>query len=205
MDKGVIQLAKTALTAKSRQHVTLADILAVCERESHCVPVFTERDNLYRVNLKAASQITGLAEVDLVKALIIPVGVYKNYVAKFRCEPGYWKWAKEVKGSFTQPERFLLSCSIGVGQKMTRWLVTGTPKQQWIPGIKHFMGSVATQLLYVAGDLDRLIDISSGDRKLAYTRYNAGPGAKQHTEYGDTTYRRYEQIKQTLELEHDIK
>lgn len=175
MNTQIKEQIEEAIAKRKRAYVTAADVAAVVCKESHAVPYFSTTDPLYKANLRAASAITGLTQVALKSALIIASGPYKGKIAKFRCEPGYWSWAKKQK--FTPIDQFLLSCSFGVGQKMTRYYVYGTPQSKWISSIRKLMAQVELQLLYVAGDLDKLLVGTKGNRALAFTRYNAGPSA----------------------------
>ena len=199
IDDAFSALTKQVVNSKPRRLVTLADVLAVAERESEGVPIFQPTDLLYHANLQAAQRLTGLSSKDLITAATIPSGKYQGQISKFRCEPGYWVWASKLKGRFTPAQKFLLASSIGVGQKMARWLVTGTTPDEWITIIHQFMGSVPTQVLYIAGDIDNLLTGAGGDRKLAYTRYNAGPNTKHVTEYGLDVFARYERFRGLVE------
>lgn len=180
MDIALKAKVEEILKQRQRKHVRVADVLACVDKESGGVPVFHERDVLFKQNLIAASRITGLTEAQIRQAMTITDGPYKGMVSKFRCEPGYWQWAQRYKAAIPKAEdRLLLACSFGVGQKMSRWLVTGVPIHDWIPAIRKFMGSLSLQIAYCAGDLDNLLAHANGDRPLAFTRYNAGPSATQ--------------------------
>lgn len=178
MDIALKNKVEEVLKQRPRKQVRVADVLACIDKESGGVPVFHERDVLLKQNLIAASRITGLTEAQIRKAMTITDGPYKGMISKFRCEPGYWSWAQKYQAAIKNPEdRILLACSFGVGQKMSRWLVTGMPIHEWLPFIRKFMGSLSLQITYCAGDLDNLLAHANGDRPLAFTRYNAGPSA----------------------------
>lgn len=193
MNPKLIEAARKALAAKPRRHVKIEDVLAVIKKESGFSPIFNPNDLLYKQNLRAAQRITGLPATEIIAAVRIPSGEFKGELAKFRCEPGYWEWAKK----FTRPARdeFLLSCSFGLGQKMARWLVANTPEATWMQTVVKFMGDVPTQLLYICGDLDALMIAAGGNKPVAFTRYNEGtrfdPVTKKPvpriTEYGRVT------------------
>lgn len=179
LDIALKNKVEEVLKQRPRKHVRVSDVLACVDKESGGVPIFNASDVLLKQNLIAASRITGLTEAQIRQAMTITDGPYKGMLSKFRCEPGYWKWAKQYAPTFKKnPEDLiLLACSFGVGQKMSRWLVTGTPVHEWVPLIRKFMGSLSLQIVYCAGDLDNLLTHANGDRPLAFTRYNAGPSA----------------------------
>lgn len=204
MDAALQAKAQEMWLKMPRKHVRVSDILAVIERESHGAPIFHTEDKLYHANVKAASQITGLSRAEIVRAATIEHGALKGMVAKFRCEPGYWKWSNTLQ-ALSPGERFLLACSFGLGQKMARWLVVKTPKPEWISFVKNFMGSISLQVLYVAGDLDALLAGTNGDRALAFARYNGGPAmtkqSRPYREYGIPVAERAAQIEKELKGE----
>lgn len=174
MDAALISKVKEVLAARPRKHVRLSDVLAVIEHESHGSAIFRTTDLQYQQNLNAAAKITGMSSDAIRKAAVIQSGPFKGCIAKFRCEPGYYAWAKTLKNRpWTAEEKFLLSCSFGLGQKMMRWLVSGTAPGDWMSIIRQFMGSVNLQIAYCAGDLEQLI-ARYGDREVAFTCYNAG-------------------------------
>lgn len=203
MDAELILKVKNALADGRRKFVSVADVLAVIDRESEGVPIFRKTDHLFQDNLAAAAKITGVPAAKLANAAIIQGGPYKGSIAKFRCEPGYWDWAKSLTNRDWLPEeRFILSCSFGLGQKMARWLLTGVAPGDWMSIIRQFMGSDRLQIMYVAGDLERLLADSHGDKALAFTRYNAGSKANQswkaYQDYGLVVAKRAEEIDQQL-------
>jgi len=166
------------LATRPRKFVRASDVLAVIDRESHGVLVFKQTDQLYKDNLHAAHKITGISEADIIATMVIKDGPFKGQVSKFRCEPGYWQWAQKYAKVFKPTELLLLSCSFGLGQKMSRWLITGMATNEWLDFIRHFMGSASQQIAYCAGDVDQLLSTTGGERAVAFARYNAGPGAK---------------------------
>lgn len=184
--------------------MTPADILAVIERESGNCLYFRATDALLAWNTSDAEKITGLSKDVIHKAMIIGAGPHKGQISKFRCEPGYWAWAKNLSG-LSDVDKLLLSCSFGYGQKMSRWLVGKLPKPEWIPFVRNFMGNTSLQIMYIAGDLDQLLKLSNGDRALAFTRYNAGPGATAkspaHKNYGTPVAKRAAEIHEYLGIE----
>ncbi len=197
-----LQKAKAAIEQRSRRYATWADVLAVAEHESGGVAIFNPTDRQFRDNLAAAAKITGLTKEQIIKAATINNGALKGKIAKFRCEPGYWSWAKTLP-AFTPEEKFLLSCSFGVGQQMTRWLVAKTPKPEWISLIHNFMGNVSLQMLWIAGQLDALMVDTKGDKTLAFARYNGGPAVKTpnaapYKNYGIPVAKRARELEQFL-------
>lgn len=205
MEAALVSKVSEVLAARPRKHVKLSDVLAVIDKESHGALTFRQTDKQFADNLRAASKITGLSPEAIVKACTIPSGPYKGHVAKFRCEPGYWAWAKALKNrQWTNEERFLLSCSFGLGQKMTRWLVTGVAPGDWISLIRQFMGSANLQISYCAGDLEQLLARYKDDRVTAFTCYNAGHALDKdywkvaRDKYGEPVTERAAQIEKEL-------
>jgi len=187
-----LDLALTALVEevhkqRPRKYVSVADVLACIEHESHGVSTFNSHDQQFRDNLAAARKITGLSDAQIVAAVTINQGPLIGKLSKFRCEPGYYTWAKGFGAKFTPEEKLLLSCSFGLGQKMARWLLTGLQQKEYMPTIRQFMSSQKTQIMYCIGDLDQLMVGTKGDKTLAFARYNAGPGAQ----VGGATYKGY--------------
>lgn len=177
MDLALKTKVEEILGQRPRKHVRVSDTLACIDKESGGVPIFRGTEILFKQNLRAAEKITGLTTEQIRSAMIIQDGPYKGFIAKFRCEPGYWQWAQRYAKVFKPEELLLLSCSFGLGQKMSRWLLTGMPVHEYLPFIRKFMGSVSLQIVYCIGDLDSLLVQSGGNRPLAFTRYNAGPSA----------------------------
>lgn len=175
-DPVLINRVHSIMATKSRKHVTSADVLAVIQKESGGVPYFTGAEPLFKANLAAAERITGMSQVSILQAVTyLQAGPLQGKFYKFRCEPGYYDWAKSLRGSWTPQDRFLLSCSFGLGQKMARWLVgQGIEPLKWIEFIHKFAFDQNLQVQYVCGDLDGLLIQSGGDRLLAFTRYNQG-------------------------------
>ena len=184
---------KAAIALKPRHFVTWQDVEAVIQQETSGVPIFNPNETLYKLNLLSAENLADLPPAVIKQSVTIIQGPLEGKICKFRMEPGYWRWADSQTGLDIQL-RVLLACSLGVGQKMARWLITNVPKYQWGNVIRHFMADVPTQLLYVAGDLDNLLLQSEGDRLLAYTRYNAGAGAKTVSKYGRDVFNVFEEI-----------
>lgn len=177
MDLALKAKVEEILAQRPRKKVRVADVLACIDKESGGVPIFNAKDALLRQNILAAQRITGLTPAQIRQAMTIQDGPYKGMISKFRCEPGYWAWAQKYAKVLKPEERLLLSCSFGVGQKMSRWLITGIAVHDFLPIIRKFMGSLSLQVAYCAGDLDNLLENAKGDRPLAFTRYNAGPSA----------------------------
>ncbi|MBY0548735.1 MAG: hypothetical protein K2W95_15805 [Candidatus Obscuribacterales bacterium] len=172
----IIELAQHVHAAKSRRFVTVADILGCVQKESGFCSYFNESDKLFKDNKAAAARIAKIEPAKIVEYCVIPNGPLEDKIGKFRCEPGYWTWSSNLKpaGRFGEQERFLLSCSFGLGQKMMRWLVANTPTLTWFSLIQKFMGDEEMQLLYCAGDLDSLMVGAGGNKPVAFTRYNEG-------------------------------
>ena len=174
-DPVLINRVHTVIATKPRKQVTSADVLAVIQKESGGVAHFLGNEPLFRQNLRAAQTITGLDQTSILQSVMITQGLLAGKHYKFRCEPGYWEWAKKLKGSWTQQDRFLLSCSFGLGQKMARWLVSsGVPGADWINFIQKFAFDQNLQVQYICGDLDALLVQARGQRQVAFTRYNQG-------------------------------
>jgi hypothetical protein len=189
-DSLLIKRVQTMIASKPRKHVTAADVLAVIQKESSGIAVFDGTEPLFVANLRAAARITGLSK----EAILNTVRV-NGVICKFRCEPGYWAWASKLKGSWTAEERFLLSCSFGLGQKMARWLVSsGIEGAQWIAFIRKFNADLNLQIQYVCGDLDALLVGSGGNRLVAFTRYNQGTRDANHDGKADEIISDYGKI-----------
>ena len=194
-DQLLIAKVHRIVSSRKRRHVTSADVLAVMQKESSGVPIFKPEDALFKANLKAAMDITGCTKEEILKIMTIEYGPLQGQIAKFRCEPGYWQWAERLKGSWSKTERMLLACSLGVGQKMVRWLTSGVAGAEWIKFSRQFAGNIDLQIQYCAGDLDSLLSGCQGNRAVAYTLYNEGtridPKTKEPlirvTDYGKIT------------------
>jgi len=147
-------------------------VIAVCIQESKGVPTFNEKDELYALNLDAAAKGTKLPPSLLRDAMKIKQGPLTGAVAKFRFEPSYWEWSGK-HGLSSPTERFLCSCSIGIGQQMMRWVLPADEKE-WLPFIENFKGNVDTQLSFCIKEMHRLMVATKGDLFRAYKGYNSG-------------------------------
>lgn len=203
MDLALKAKVEEILATRQRKHVRVSDTLACIDKESGGAPIFRGTEILFKQNLRAAEKITGLSIDQIRAAMTIQDGPYKGMISKFRCEPGYWQWAQKYSKVFKPEELLLLSCSFGLGQKMSRWLITGMPVHEYLPFIRKFMGSISLQIQYCAGDLDSLLVGTKGDRPLAFTRYNAGPSAT----VNNPAYKPYGLVvaEKAKKLEQDLK
>jgi hypothetical protein len=120
---------------------------------------------------------TKLPELLLLQALLINEGPLKGRIAKFRLEPGYWEWSK-TQNLPSPTDRFLASCSFGVGQQMMRWVLPLETKK-WPAVIENFKGSIDVQLSYLITNLRTLLINNNGSILKSYRAYNSGnPNSK---------------------------
>lgn len=184
----------------TNRSILCSDVLAVCDKESSGVEYFTNADSLFKQNLRAAQKITGLSEKDILSMVTLPgtknnlfhefmfqkfgVGTPTKYI-KFRCEPSIFKIVKGFK-EFTLKEKFLLACSVGVGQKLLYYYLANSkkPKSQWMPAARAFSMNVEAQIREVISNMSWWLLKAKGDKTLAFSYYNAGGGIKQSTQYG---------------------
>lgn len=160
-------------------------VMGVIKQESGGVPYFTGAEQLFKWNLEAAHKITGLPIDQLKTGLIIPAGVgafntppeMAGKFLKFRCEPGslYWGWSRRLTG-FGPTEKFLLACSLGMGQQMVRYLTPGLERQFWTGRILRFGCDPGQQVEWVHGNLRDEVKRGTIDPVLVFARYNGGPG-----------------------------
>lgn len=112
------------------------------------------------------------------------------YVAKFRFSPARWKEVNQDKslGHLDLAERFLLSCSVGLGQKIMLYLYRerlkelNNPKNA-IDYCKLFVHNEVAQRKQVHKDLEYWFKQAKGDRLLGFSMYNAG-FVKEYNAYG---------------------
>jgi hypothetical protein len=149
-----------------------ASVIAVCVQESKCCPTFSVSDPLYQANLKAAADYTKLPPLLIQEAAMIKQGPLRGFLGKFRFEPGYWAWSGEHQLP-SATDRFLVSCSWGVGQQMMRWVVPSAV-DTWPEWVEEFKGSVSLQVDQVIHELGRLLVETNGDLLRAYKGYNSG-------------------------------
>lgn len=177
IDLGLLAQINRAIAAKPRKHVTPAILLAIAMQESHQLPYFidTKPGSQFAMNLHTASRITGINAKTLTDFVRIePIeGGWKvpacmvGKLAKFRCEPGYWKRYTDL----APLDRFVYSCSWGIFQFMGPNIAKNhTPKD--IEFIKRFAADVPMQCVYAAGMVDDLLDHGSVDAM--YRAYNSG-------------------------------
>jgi Mac 1 len=153
-------------------YATAPAVIAVCMNESGGVPTFNRTEILFQQNMGVAVQTTTLPKQLLEDALKIDDGPLVGQIAKFRFEPGYWDWTKNL-GLPSVTLRFLCSCSFGVGQMMMRWILP-PDKTKWEAFIERYKGDVNFQLNYVIETLERWLADSEGDLFKAYKAYNSG-------------------------------
>ncbi len=160
------------LPTKPVHYTTPAVMIAVFLQESEGSPTFTPLDDLYKANMAAATKYTTLPELMLMDALLIKSGPLAKSIAKFRFEPSYWAWSGGHQLS-SPTERFLASCSFGVGQQMMRWVLP--PKtSDWLSYIENFKGNVDLQITTAIDKISDLMRVTNGDLFEAYKGYNSG-------------------------------
>lgn len=180
--------------------VKFSDILAIADKESSGVEYFTSKDQLFWQNIRAAEKITGLSQKDILDMVIIPstkktifqefmfnafnVGEPTRYI-KFRCEPSIFALVKNMK-EFSLKEKFLLGCSVGIGQRLLYyWLGTSKkPKSEWIKASKDFAVDLQEQIKEMEINMSWWFLKANKNRELAFSYYNAGGGIKKPTPYG---------------------
>ena len=162
------------MPAGKYHYVTRSAAAAVCLKESGGEPIFsTASAHLLKDNLRAAMTTTGLPEAMILDAMKIRAGALADKTAKFRCEPAYWAWAKTQKLP-SATERFQVSCSVGIGQQMLRWVLPPNQQGAWPSLIEQFMSDVDVQIVQLLGHLEALLKQSEGDLLHAYCAYNSG-------------------------------
>jgi hypothetical protein len=169
----------TAAVAKVGKdpHIAAADVIAVCLQESGGQATFSPQESLYRDNMAAAVSWTTLPEELLLDALLIKQGPWSGQIAKFRFEPSYWQWAGQQKLP-SPTDRFLCSCSFGVGQQMMKWVLPQRV-QDWPVFIDNFKSTLDIQLTYLMINLRTLLINNGGSLNKAYRAYNSGnPNSK---------------------------
>jgi hypothetical protein len=195
IDLGLLAALKKAVTAKPRKFLTPAILGAVVLQESGGVPYFidTKPGSLYRLNILGAVKYrhvtdrsdgtrtvqmieTGIREREIRDVIMIPPMVehyqvpkiMRGQLAKFRFEPSYWVQYPNL----AKMDRFLYSCSWGLGQVMAPHL--GQPDALGFNFIRRFMADTDLQLLYAAGMVEELLERADGDVLGAYKGYNSG-------------------------------
>lgn len=179
--------------------ILFSDVLAIIDQESSGTEFFFETDHLFKDNLAAASKITGVPELRIKQLILAPapratsilkkllglVMAPPNRYLKFRCEPSIYALVKDFK-TFTQEDKFLLSCSFGIGQRLVYYWLTNNkiPQSQWISSIKFFSTDLRSQMKEIITNLRWWVYKAKGNKLLGYSYYNAGGGIKQPTAYG---------------------
>lgn len=183
----------------SNKTISLAEVLALADQESGGYEYFTENDHLFIDNLNAAHAITGLSIDQLKAAVLITPAKYNQFFLKycfglkigdparyikFRCEPSIFNIVKN-RTDFTMVEKFLLSCSMGIGQRLVYYWISNSriPASAWIKNIKSFSIDVSAQIKELVNNMSWWLLRADGNRILSYSMYNAG-SVKQPTAYG---------------------
>jgi hypothetical protein len=169
---------KTLITSVEYKHVTPEDALAVCQVESQCDPIFRMGDPLFAANLDMVLKTTNLPRQMLGEAILIRKGPLIGQMAKFRFEPTYWTWAQKQKLNSVQL-MLMMSCSFGLAQQMTRWIVGENRVEEWTSIVENFKADTGLQLRWLIGNLDKLLANNDNNLVLAYAAYNCG---NPHTE-----------------------
>jgi len=158
-------------------------MLAVIKKESSYSPVFLEGERQFRENLATAVNATGLRETEVRALITIParIGFWKvsrelaGRLAKWRLEPAWY-----VKG---MQEDFLHAFYWGSSWGLVQFMGFNVCPNINDPGlpnkIQRFAADIPMQLLYCAGELEKLLILSNHNRPLAFTRYNAGAKAQE--------------------------
>ena len=197
------------------KNIKFSDVLAICDKESSGIEYFTSNDKLFWQNIKAAEKITGLPRKEILDMVFIAQPITTKFqkfmfnafhlntapskYIKFRCEPSIYKLVKDMK-EFTLKDKFLLASSVGVGQRLLYyWLANSKkPKAIWIKESKKFAVDIKAQMKEIVVNMSWWMLSAKGNRQLGFTRYNAGGGAKQPSQYGITVdklseyYRKYD-------------
>lgn len=184
IDRGLVARVKKVYEASAHTGVDLAEVLAVIQKESAGVPYFYGSEVIFRPNIKMIRDKHPLTEHQIQQLILIPSGELKGKWSKFRYEHHYLPWAKAYAPQLTPAEQALLSCSVGLGQQMLRFVVQKHPPAEAMTRAYKFMGDIDEQIRWVIGNLR---DNWSKDRQLVYARYNGGPGVK----IGGATYHSY--------------
>lgn len=204
LDLGLIKTVSKVYAEKPRTACSIADVLAVIDKESHGVPVFRGSDPLFRMNLNMVLHFTqrnypAIREPDIRRIITIPDGPLKHQWCKFRFEQNYFGWARQYASGLLVEHCVLLSCSVGLGQQMLRYVVQGLPALEGIEVAYKFMGDVSEQIRWVIGNLEQN---HSDDKRLQFARYNGGPsvkvGGKVYSTYGNDVFQRSIVIAQEL-------
>lgn len=190
-------MAKHAIEQCHLKWVLPADVLAVVKKETTGVTWYCQCNAIDRANLAAAAKITGFSGAVILQSMTIPDGPNKGRIARFRMEPQYWSWAvSKIVATGVMPEAaVILGCSVGLAQQMVRWMVYNRPVSDMVPHALAFAGDEYAQILQCAGSLNQLMERSQGNRRLAYTRYNAGPNINHVSAYGESVYNLFEQVR----------
>lgn len=180
------RLGIAALEATGVKTVDVADILAICWRESLCTAWFYHGERLFDVNLTMMEVVPGFSRDEFLRLNAIASNNGKVACSKFRFEH---TWFDEVERdeqfkSMSLAQRLTLACSWGIAQKGALYLVRYSKTEYAPQVVAEFQRSVDTQLKQLCFDLNDLMSDSAGDKQLAYTRYNSGASAKRVTAYG---------------------
>jgi hypothetical protein len=189
----VASLAEGCIQQRNLKLVTVDDVLSVVTLETHGQEWFNPNcncDALYKANMQALRNGTGITEQQWLEAIRVKSGPNKGLVPKFRWEAGYMEWARQAapRAKLYGASAAILACSFGLGQKMARWLLSNHPPEKWAQIISEFNADPRLQVDTCAKDLEYLLHLSEGYRPIAYTRYNAGPTAKTVSQYGKLAY-----------------
>jgi hypothetical protein len=171
---------------------TEQEVNAVIAQESSGEMYFDSYENRqYRLNCrKVREHITD--EVELNKAFKHLNKIEGNslHVAKFRFSPARWKEINSDKNlaQLDISVRFLLSCSIGLGQKIMLYLYKEVLKEghssaKALDTCLKFVHNRESQVNQVYKDLEYWFTQSKGDKLLGFSMYNAG-FVKEHNTYG---------------------
>lgn len=189
MNPGLVDACKKAIATKTRTHprghpaVKVEDMLAVIKKESSFNPVFLEGERQLKENLATAVWATGLRESEIRALITISprVGYWKvprelsGRLAKWRLEPEWY--VKSMRLHFLNA--FYWSSSWGLVQFMGFNICPDVTREDLPNIIQRFAADIPMQLLYCAGELEKLLKLSNYNRPLAFTRYNAGAGAQE--------------------------
>ena len=173
--------------------VPAAMLVAVGIKESHGRKYFSEKDDLYRENIHVLVHQGKMTKEHFLGLIVDKDGPARGLIPKFRYEPSWRAKANKMTALHQMPAiwEVLLSCSFGYFQKGMCWHMSAKKPVEWASALRLMFHSSNEQCKVAANDLRVLVKNSNGDIPLAFTRYNAGPGAHAVTDYGEKVWALY--------------
>ena len=174
------------LEASGNKSLKVTWLMAVAVAESAGTAFGMKQSDSIQANGVRLATMTGLDKDHFLYLVQIKEAINKGLVPKFRFESSWYDCLKRDTGysHYSEYQQAAFACSWGLGQKSGYYLTRLSPSADKWPLLRHFMLDETMQIWQIAADLSEIEQQDPGKAGLRFTRYNAGPAAKEINSYG---------------------